>query len=265
MDHRDLIDHVKTSLAAVPALNALFLGGSHGQGQADRFSDIDFVALADAERHEALAAKFRDALAELAPVVFWTARQGVGGFLVNAILADWTRCDLYLRPASAFDGRARNTVRPLIDPDRIWDSLPPELPAAEPDARRVSHIIHEFIRVLGLTSVGAGRGEYVLLVRGTGILRDLLTDLMIEQCPLPERGGALHPSRLICADDMAELAALPCPAPERDAVIAANIAIAEAFLPRARHVAGQIGLDWPDAFEAATRMYLERELGIRFA
>ncbi|MGB3313231.1 MAG: nucleotidyltransferase domain-containing protein [Albidovulum sp.] len=265
MNHHDLIEHVRHSLATAPALNALFLGGSHGQGQADRFSDIDFIALAEAEHHEALAAKWRTALEDLAPVVFWSARQGAGGYLVNAILADWTRCDLYLRPVCAFSGRARNTVQPLIDPGGIWDTLPPELPGREPDARRVSYIIHEFIRVLGLTPVGADRGEYVLLVRGTGILRDLLSDLMIEECPLPERGGALHPSRLMSAQDMAELAALPCPAPDRDAVIAANIAISEAFFPRARRIAARVGLDWPDAFETATRQYLERELGMRFA
>ena len=49
----------------------------------------------------------------------------------------------------------------------------------------------------------------------------------------------------------------------RDDLIAAHVAIAEAFLPRARRIADQIGLDWPTAFEAATRQHLHRELGIR--
>lgn len=262
MEHRRIIGHITKSLEAEPGITALFLGGSHGHGTSDRFSDIDFIALAEPEHHAALAASWRAALESLASVVFWTERQGGGAFLANAILADWTRCDLYQLPRSAFGGRAQNTTRPLIDPDGFWQSLPAELPPGRPDPTRIHHIIHEFIRVLGLLAVGAGRGEYVLLVRGAGILRDLLTDLMIEECPVADRGGALHPSRLISAADMSELAALPYPGPVRDDLIAAHIAIARAFLPRARRIARQIDLEWPEAFESATREHLHKELDI---
>lgn len=155
-------------------------------------------------------------------------------------------------------------MRPLFDRSGIYETLPEDLPPATPDPKRVSYLIHEFIRVLGLMTVGIGREEYVTLVKGSALLRDLLTDLMLEECPLPDRGGALHLSRLLKTDQMALLEALPYPGPKREALIEAHIAIAEAFFPMARRLAIQLSVEWPHRFEAATRQHLATELGIEF-
>jgi hypothetical protein len=85
---------------------------------------------------------------------------------------------------------------------------------------------------------------------------------MLEECPLANRGGALHPSRLLRRDQIALLEALPYPGPDRDALIAAHVAMAEAFLPIARRMSRELGLAWPEAFEAATFRHLEAELGL---
>jgi hypothetical protein len=92
-----------------------------------------------------------------------------------------------------------------------------------------------------------------------------LQDLMLEECPLPDRGGVLHPSRLLTPAQMAVLRQLPYPRPEREAVIAAHVAVAAVFFPLAREMAARIGTVWPDAFEAALRRRLKAELGITLA
>jgi len=47
-------------------------------------------------------------------------------------------------------------------------------------------------------------------------------------------------------------------------LIAANLALAAIFLPRARRLAAQTGMTWPTAFEAATRRHLKERLGVAF-
>ncbi len=245
-----------------PGLEALFVAGSHGRGDADAWSDVDLVGIAEPDAHDAIVEAWRGALEAREPLVYWSAR-GAPVRLVNAITESWLRCDLLLIPRARFSGRARSGLRPLFDRAGIYDSLPADLPPAVPNPERVRAIVLEFLRVTGLMAVGLGRGEHVLLVRGAGLLRDLLTDLMVEECPLADRGGALHPSRLLRADQMAVLQDLPYPGPRRDEVIGAHVALAAAFLPRARQLCDSIGLDWPEAFEAATRRHLVERAGVR--
>lgn len=59
------------------------------------------------------------------------------------------------------------------------------------------------------------------------------------------------------------LLALPAPVPAREAMVNAHLAYAKADLPRARKRARQIGVDWPEWFEAVTWDRLEQALGIK--
>ena len=60
---------------------------------------------------------------------------------------------------------------------------------------------------------------------------------------------------------MALLAALPYPGPDRDELIDAQAALARVFFPLARQLADQVQIEWPEAFEAATRRRLGATLG----
>ena len=95
-------------------------------------------------------------------------------------------------------------------------------------------------------------------MKGAELLRDLLRDLMLEACPLPDRGGMLHLSRLLTPEQMAVLETLPFPRPEREEAIAAHVATAAVFLPLARRMTDELDLHWPTAFEKATRAHLRR-------
>ena len=196
-----------------------------------------------------------EAVGAVSPLVMRRERLGRAS-LVNLVTERWDRCDLSLAGGNDFLGsrRARDRLRPLLDRDGLHARLPATLPPAAPDPKRVAFTVEEFIRVLGLLPVGLGRGEFVLLTTGAGLLRDL----MLEGCPSPDRRGMLHLSRLLAPDQMAALEALPHPRPSRKEAIAAHLATARAFLPLARRMTAELNLPWPEAFEAAMRARLQR-------
>ncbi|MCS6759527.1 MAG: hypothetical protein MO852_11620 [Candidatus Devosia euplotis] len=164
-----------------------------------------------------MAASWRTALETAAPIVFWNQIDG-GGIALNAITGDWLRIDLSIQDMEIFSAcRARNLVRPLIDRDGIYDAPPPSCRIGSPIPKKLHYIINEFIRVLGPTPVAMGRGEYVTAVWGSGLLRNLLIDLLQQQhVTLPDSGGALHLSRLLPPEQTAMLAAPPYPGPTQN-------------------------------------------------
>ena len=261
MDQKKLIEEVSQALAPDQRLRGLFLSGSFGRGTADQWSDVDLVALVAPDDQAAVAADWRKVLQSITPIVFWQELNR-GGILINAVSQDWLRCDLYIVPPEGFGRRAQNTVKPLIDRDGIYPTLPDALPPKSPDAGTVSYLIHEFIRMLGLMPVGAGREEYVTMVLGVGMMRGHLEALLMQDVSNPDPGGILHQSRLLPPEQMRLLASLPYPGPDREALIAANIEIARQFMPRAREMAKRLGIAWPEEFEAATRQRLKATLGI---
>ena len=260
MDQDQLITAVAEAMSDKDAVRGLFLAGSFGRGTADRWSDVDLIVIAAPAQHAALAADWRVTLDAITPIVFWNELNR-GVLIINAVSEGWLRCDLSIVAMETFGRRAKNTVRPLIDRDGIYDALPPSLPPRAPDPGTVSHLIHEFIRMLGLMPVGLGRGEYVTMVLGVGMLRGHLEALLMQDVSEPDPGGILHQSKLLPPEQMQLLKSLPYPGPEREALIEANLAIAREFMPRARIMARRLGLEWPEVFEAATRRHLAATLG----
>lgn len=260
MDQRELIAAIRQRMSGKEAVRGLFLAGSYGRETADEWSDVDLIALAEPQNHAAIAADWRQTLGAITPIVFWQELPR-GGVLLNAVSEDWLRCDLHIVTPDNFGRRAKNTVKPLVDRDAVYDALPETLPLRQPDRGTVSYLIHEFIRMLGLMPVALGRKEYVTMVLGVGMMRDHLTALLMQDVTNPDPGGMLHQSALLSAGNMALLKSLPYPGPERDALISANFAIAREFMPRARAMAQRLDIAWPEVFEAATRKRLAATLG----
>lgn len=260
MDQQTLIEAVTETLRDNQAIIGLFLSGSHGRGTADEWSDVDLVMLASPDHHSGLAQQWRQELDAITPIVFWNELPR-GGLLINAVSEDWLRCDLILTTPEGFGHRAKDTVRPLIDRDGIYAGLPDTLPPKAPNAGTVGYLIHEFIRMLGLMPVALGRGEYVTMALGVGMMRDHLASLLMQDVSNPDPGGILHQSKLLPPDQMRLLESLPYPGVEREDLIEANFAIAREFMPRARAMAERLNIAWPERFEAVTRKRLAATLG----
>ena len=261
MRQDNLIQAISQALQNDGRVLALFLAGSLGRGTADRFSDIDLLAVAPAEAHAPITTAFRSSLALQVRLVFWRLRL-TDVSLVNAITEDWQRIDLFLIVPEQLPAYAQNALKPLFDTNNLFATLPPTSPPPLPNRARVAFLIEEFIRVLGLLPVVIGREEFEVGIAGAGLLRAHLTELLVETAGSPAKGGALHLSRILSPERRRTLRDLPTPLPTSDSLIEAHLATAQIFLPYARTVAAQLGLVWPTNFEAATWQYLGRELGI---
>lgn len=261
MKQADVIDTIAAALREAPDIRALFLGGGHGNGLADDYSDIDFVMVATGGATDQVAALWRRAVARTGDIVLWWDRS-VRPALINAITDDWTRTDVVILKPDQMGSQTQSALKPLFDHDGIFESLAAAPEKAAPDPARLRYRFEEFIRIMGLLHLGIGRQEHLNGVLGVFHLRNHLVDLLIEETAAPHRGGVLHLNRLITDAQKELLLSLPPPIPERDAIIAAHLAYAEAYLPRARRMALKSGVDWPERFEAATWRKLKDALAI---
>lgn len=234
--------------------------GSFGRGTADEWSDVDFLAVVDPQDQAGFANRWREVLQAITPIVFWN-EVNKGGLLLNAISHEWLRCDINIASPGLLGQRAKDRLKPLIDRDGIYQTLPDIMHPKTADAETVRYLINEFIRMLGLLPVCAERGEYVTLVLGVGMMRGLFQSLLMQDVTDPDPGGILHQSKVMPREHMEMLMSLPYPPPQRDAVIEANFEIARRFFPRARELALRLNIAWPEAFEAATRRRLISTLG----
>lgn len=262
MTHDDTIQAITKATQDVAGLRALFLGGSYGNGMADAYSDIDFVLVAEEGASDSVAKVWRDAVAKTGEIVLWWDRTTVP-VLINAITEDWTRTDVIILKPDQMGAHTQSTLKPLFDHDGIYDSLEkaPQKPA--PNQKRFRYEVEDFIRILGLLHLAVGREEYINGVLGVFHLRNKLVELLIAETDAPNRGGILHLNRLITDEQKDLLMSLPPPEPNRDAMIAAHLAYAKAYLPRARKRAELLGMAWPERFEAATWAQLETALAVK--
>ncbi|KIC48062.1 nucleotidyltransferase domain-containing protein [Tateyamaria sp. ANG-S1] len=261
MKSEQVIETISNALRDHSAVRGLFLSGSFGNGRADAYSDIDFVLVSEDGLTDEVAEAWKAAVARTGDIVMWWDRN-VRTALINAITADWTRTDVIILKPEQFAAHNKASLRPLFDHAGLYDQLPKERSQPQASPARMFRRIEEFIRILGLLHLAAGREEYINGVAGIFNLRTKLIDLMIEETASPDRGGALHLNRLLTEEQKASITALPAPVAEREAMITTHLAYAKAYLPRARRLAKQRGVDWPEKFEAATWEKLNEALGV---
>jgi len=261
MDHAKAIQTIKDAMIDVPGIRALFLSGSYGNGMADEYSDIDFVLVASEGATDAVAKTWREAVERTGDIVLWWDRTTVP-VLINAITEDWTRTDVIILKPEQMGTQIQSSLNPLFDHDDLYGGLAETAKNTGPDLPKAKYQFEEFIRILGLLHLAAGRKEYINGVLGVFHLRNILVELMIEETNAPNRGGILHLNRLITDEQKTVLTSLPPAIPSREAMISAHLAYAKAYLPRARKRALQIGVEWPERFETVTWAKLRETLSI---
>jgi len=237
-----LVDRVRADLEQDQRVRGLWLTGSIGAGTDDELSDVDMlVVVAETElaeyveRWPEVAARYRPLLARRLP----------GAPVFNHVLEGWVRWDVVVGTPTDLANTDPAGVSPLFDRDGLRPRSPSHR-GVDPDV--VREMTEEFLRVLGLLPVVLGRGELVTAVSGAGLLRQLLTTLLRYRVEGDRLSGALHLNRVLPADEVAALAALPPVYAERGAVVRLHLACAGMFLPVARELLGEA---YPFALEAA--------------
>lgn len=259
-EQRTLIDAAHRTLFGDPQIEAVWLAGSLGDGRGDAFSDVDLLVLVVDGKVADVAERYaRDAATIAEPAL---VNQLYGGRILNVVTQHWQRFDMTFVEGSElgrFDGPRLTTV--FNKGTRSPAPLPAQAYRTAPD--RLLKLVNEFLRVLGLSVVVMGREEYLVGLRGVELLRQMTIDLMLEENGVgpAQRGGALHLNSLLSPQQREALQNLAPISASRERIIAASGELAGIFLPRARELAERVAMEWPEAFEAATRRHLRERLG----
>ena len=251
-----LLDALCAGLASVEGVVGIAVGGSIAAGTADKFSDLDIgvivAGLAPVHVSEAIEVVRRI-------VDVGHERWTIPNSILSLITTDWLRLDVLFMDVSD-----RLPHRALV----VW-SDGYELPtwAPRPSLRRDPILLEQTVlRVLlslGLVVRDVSRGDLRLGCFATEALVEELISLMYWQRDLV-RGADTGIYAQLPPEDVAVLQSLPVAEPDHDAVVRAQVAVANEYLPRARGLADAWKAEWPQAMETATRAFLLEHLGVTF-
>ncbi len=249
---------------------AAYLVGGFAIGNADAWSDVDLQCVISDEAEASVRSSWERIADELAT----TAHVQPFPFAIGGvcITPEWLHFDVVFHPRSTVDPGAVEGMVPLVDKA----GLLPDAPVPRPDRRREPFLpraaVEHFLYMLGNMVSVVGRNEVIPATNGVVLVRDidLVALLLAEQGWAGTRehtAGNPFPftKRLrgyLTEEQYEVLVSLPSISPTIDSVIDGYIALAEAFVPRARRLAASTGAEWPADYEAASVGYFERSLGV---
>jgi len=248
---------------------AVYLIGSYGTGEADRFSDVDVHLVVTDESLQWFEENWDDVLRKLTgPTVFVDRLPGLVGGL--GVTADWLHVDLIVHPLEAFDRFGHDGVRVLFDRD---GTLFPDGDIARKGGRPVDpywpagavNLFVYFLYFLGNLVTVLGRDERIVANQGVGAVRDQLIALMLAERGVRRAGGAKRLNAYLSDEQRAALEAIPAAGTDPADIIAANRYICREFIRRGTALAPRTGEPWPADFVDATRAHLRQHFGVDFS
>jgi hypothetical protein len=247
-------------LAGDGRVRAMWLGGSLATGTADRASDLDVLLAVDNATHGPFADAWRDWLAEITPTVLAEPLPFLRGSFYS-VTPDFERLDVVLEPASAVPSTPFRHRLTVFDRDALSERVPwPEAPG--PRAASVADLIQEFFLHSAKVEVLVWRADWLVGAEHAHWLRNCVYRLYVEaNAPLPP-SGLKHLAAKLTPTQQTALAAIPTGIDDAAGLVAAHRAAADAFLPTARRLAGDLDLSWPHELEAAAARHIEAILGL---
>jgi hypothetical protein len=256
-----------------------YLVGGFAVGLGDAFSDVDLQCCILDGAAEDLRSSWPTLAAEIAPLArvkpFGGPARGpfiapIGGMCITP---EWLHFDIVFQPQSSVDISSIVGMVPLFDKA----DLLPDTPVPRPDRRGDPFLplgaVDHFLYMLGNVVSAIGRNEIIPAMNGVIMIRDIaLVGLLLAEGGLATTRehvmGNPFPftKRLrsyLTDEQNALLESLPPLAPNLDSVIDGYVALAEAFLPRAKRLAASTGSSWPTEYETASVAYFERMVGVR--
>jgi hypothetical protein len=250
---------------------AAYLVGGFAVGTGDAWSDVDLQCIIADEAKDDLTATWQELANAIAP----TAHIQPFGFIIGGacITPDWLHFDLVCNPRSSVDPKTVEGMVPLVDKE---DLLHPD-PVSRPDRQGQPFFplpaVQHFLYMLGNMVSVIGRNEPIPASNGVIMVRDidLVGLLLAEQGWATTREHSLgNPFpftkrlRSYLNDEQNQLlASLPPLVATLDSVIEGYVALARAFLPRAKALAERTGATWPAVYETASVAYFEKSLGVK--
>lgn len=259
---RALLQRLIEVLGADDRVESAWLSGSFGRGAGDIWSDIDVTVVVDEEDLPHCVGEYggaRNPVGET--VVLYT----LYGRVISAVRPDWERYDLVFATVPEFRTHDKAALMPLALASLEAPTPAPREPKPyQPSADALGAMAQEFLRILGLLPVAAGRGEWLAAQEGVGLMRKALIEMMMEANGIGrgQRGGAKRLNPFLTDAQRQAVEAIPPAGADRESLLAANQALAALFLPLAKDTLAKAGAPWPQALEDATRAHLARTVGL---
>jgi len=250
---------------------AAYLVGGFAVGTGDAWSDVDLQCIIADEATDDLTATWQELANAIAP----TAYIQPFGFIIGGvcITPDWLHFDLVCNPRSSLDPKTVEGTVPLVDKEGLL--APDPVPRRDRQGQPFFplHAVQHFLYMLGNMVSVIGRNEPIPASNGVIMVRDiaLVGLLLAEQGWATTREHSLgNPFpftkrlRSYLTDEQNELlASLPPLVATLDSVIEGYVALARAFLPRAKALAERTGVTWPAAYEMASVNFFEKSFGVK--
>jgi hypothetical protein len=267
---RALIERATDVLGADDRVLAVYLVGGFAVGTGDAWSDVDLQCTIRDEAREDLTTSWVDLAQAIAPTTYIQPfAYAIGGVCITS---EWLHFDLVFNPLSSLDPTTVEGMIPLLDKAGVLPAGPVPRPSRQGAPFLPLPAVEHFLYMLGNMVSVIARNEVIPATNGVILVRDidLVGLLLAEQGWATTREhtfGNPFPftKRLrsyLTDEQNSLLASLPPVAATIDSVIEGYVALAQAFLPRARRLAEQTNTPWPAAYEAASVSYFERSLGV---
>jgi len=263
MIQEDLIKRITSSLSDDKEIRGAWLSGSFGRGDEDEFSDVDVVALVEDGKAVQKFDEYASKVSNISPILYQKTLPP--SQTVNVITPNWLRFDITFVEKDKLFKMSKDELRTLFDKDDLFKELSDSKDVSKQPPPNPADIVatsNEFLRVLGLMPVAIKRGEHVVGQSGSQLLHSMLVRVMVaENAPQPIR-GALSLSKSLTNEQLSRLESLPPISADPAAIMTANKAIAEEFLPRARAIVDKSSEKWPEEFESQTLAHLKSSLNL---
>lgn len=262
-----LVAFVEDAAAALQRddrVRLLWLAGSLASGTADAQSDIDLRLAVRPDDFVRVGEWWSDLIESISPTVWKRRWPGPPDeAITSAITTEYMRFDVVIQSSADTRPRTFEAAQVLFDKDGIAEQILLTARAKLDPLARLSYVVAEFIRLLGMLTIVVGRDDVPMGMEGQMGCHSLLISLLMMENGIDRMAlGKRHVVALLGDEQRRVLASVPTLAPTIDSVVQGRLAYARLFLPRARRLMEANGLTYPQAFEVATRQHLQARLGL---
>lgn len=257
---QEFIDQFTARAQDHPAVLAVWLEGSFGRGDADRYSDVDLHVLVHPAEKAAFQAGAEAWLAAIQPLVLFKTM--FDGNMINAMTVDGLRLDIWIHAAEQL-ALGNKAVRVLVDKGDHLDLTPTEVPPPDADARAAALAGHiaEFWRMISLMPSVIGRDERIVAVQGIGFELMPLSEVLMAQAGVRRDAGIKRLNAYLLDEARRDLeSALHMDGLTRASLVRLHLRLAALMRRVGPQVADAYGFAYPHALEQTVLGYVAEEL-----
>ncbi len=259
--HGALLDRALHSLGTDDRVLAILLGGSLATADGDEESDLDLTVVAEDDVAEEFSTEMQGWLTDIGAVA---VAPGPVPSLLTSLMEDGLRLDLTIERRSSFSARPRRAMLVVHDPLGVVEPSEVVRPRFKPTPEWLEQSVQDFFRFLDQLTVIVLRKEWIAGIDNAWYLISQLVSLYAH------RNGAARTSprrvneRLTLRQRRA-IESLPPIRSDEGAIVDVHAAVAALYLPEARELYTELGLEWPHALEETVFEHLHRRTGVRIS